>query len=63
MELCILAGIAGVVGLAILLLYENLGLDLSGQTDTIIELVIAGLTAAGIWVVPNEGPRRSASKA
>ena len=41
------------VGLVILGLKEFVGIDAIGQTDTIVNLVIMGLTAAGVWTVPN----------
>lgn len=46
--------VAAVIGVAILLLNEKLGLDLSGQEQALVDTAIAALTAFGVWAVPNE---------
>lgn len=48
--------IAAVIGLAVILAYRHLGLDLSAQEAVLIDVVIAGLTAAGVWGVRNVSP-------
>lgn len=46
--------VAGVVGLILLVGNRYIGLDLSGQEQTIIDLVISAGTAFGIWGAKNE---------
>ena len=46
--------IVAVVGLALMLLHRHLGIDLTGQESAIVDMVIAGLTAAGVWHFKNE---------
>lgn len=46
--------IVAIVGLAIMLAHRHLGLDLSGQEEMIVDMVIAALTAVGVWGLPNE---------
>lgn len=46
--------VVGLVGLVLLLVYQHFGLDLSGQSETIVGIIIAAGAAFGIWVVPNE---------
>ena len=46
--------VIAIVGLAIMLAHRHLGLDLSGQEEMIVDMVIAGLTAVGVWGLPNE---------
>ena len=45
--------IAAVIGLAVILAHRHLGLDLSAQEAVLVDVVIAGLTAAGVWGVSN----------
>lgn len=46
--------IAALVGLAVLLLHRHVGLDLAAQEAVLVDIVIAALTAAGVYQVPNE---------
>lgn len=46
--------IVAVVGVGLMLLADNVGIDLSAQESAIVEMIIGGLTAAGVWAVPNE---------
>ena len=48
--------IAAIVGLVILLANQFFGVDLTGLEQPVIDTVsalIAALTAAGVWAVPN----------
>lgn len=46
--------IVAVVGLAVMLLHRHLGIDLAAQEAVLVDLVVAGLTAAGIYGFRNE---------
>lgn len=45
--------IVALVGVAILLAHRHFGVDLTGQESTLVELVIAVGTVAGVWALPN----------
>jgi len=51
--------IAAVVGLVLMLLHRKFGLDLSGQESAIVDIVLATLTAYGVYQAPN---KRKATK-
>lgn len=46
--------VTAVVGLGLMLLHRHIGLDLTGQEAAIVDMAIAGLTAAGVYSVRNE---------
>jgi len=46
--------IAAAVGLAVLLANRHLGLDLTGQEQMLVDVTVAGLTAAGVFGFRNE---------
>lgn len=46
--------VVAVVGLALIVLHNQLGVDLTGIQDGLVEIVLAGLTAAGVYAVRNE---------
>lgn len=50
----IIAVVGALVGLAVALAQQYLGLDLSANAEVIKNLIIAGLTALGVYIVPNE---------
>lgn len=45
--------IAAVIGLAVLLAHRHLGIDLTAQSQMLVDVVISVLTALGVWAVPN----------
>lgn len=45
--------IVAVVGLAIMLLHRHVGIDLAAQEAVLVDLIVAGLTAAGVWGFAN----------
>jgi hypothetical protein len=50
-----IVAIAGAaVGLVVGLAQQHLGLDLSANAEVLKNLIIAGLTAAGVYAVSNE---------
>lgn len=46
--------VIAVVGLALIVVNTKWGVDLTGMEPTLVNLVLGGLTAAGIYVAPNE---------
>ena len=46
--------IVAVVGLGLLILNRELGIDLSAQESTLVDMIIAALTALGVWGLPNQ---------
>jgi hypothetical protein len=43
------------VGFGVMVLVDVFGLaSFAGQEESIVNLVVSGLTAAGVWAVPNE---------
>ena len=46
--------IVAIVGVIIMIVQRQLGLDLSGQEQALVDLIIGGLTAAGVWRFSNE---------
>ena len=46
--------IVAIVGIALLLVHQHFGLDLSDQAETIVSVVIGLLTAIGVYQLPNE---------
>lgn len=46
--------IAAAVGVGVMLLATHVGIDLTAQEESIVQIIIGGLTAAGVWAVPNE---------
>ena len=48
--------IVALVGVGLMLLKEQVGLDLSAQEVAISDMIIAALTAAGVYAVPNKTP-------
>jgi hypothetical protein len=47
--------IVAVVGVLVLVAHRHLGFDLTGQEAAIVDLIVASLTAFGVFQVPNEG--------
>ena len=45
------------VGLGLLLLNRHAGIDLAAQETSIVDLMIAVITAAGVYQVPNQQPK------
>ncbi|MDH4172140.1 MAG: hypothetical protein OEW90_05000 [Betaproteobacteria bacterium] len=45
--------ITSLVGLALMLLHQNFGVDLTGQAAPIVDLILAALTAFGVYQVRN----------
>jgi uncharacterized membrane protein len=45
--------IAASVGLILLLLHQFFGVDLTAQAAPIVSIIVAILTAVGVWAVPN----------
>lgn len=46
--------IVAVVGILLMLVHKHLGVDLGAVEPALVDGVIAGLTALGVWAVPNE---------
>lgn len=46
--------IVALVGLGLLVLHRRYGVDLTGESAAIVDLVLAALTAAGVYTAPNE---------
>lgn len=46
--------IVALVGIALLLVHQHFGLDLSDHAETIVAVIIGLGTAWGVWAVPNE---------
>ena len=46
--------VVAVVGVGLMLLNRHVGIDLSGQEQTLVDLIIGGLTAAGVWGMKND---------
>lgn len=46
--------IVAVIGLALMLGHKHLGIDLTAQEGSLVEVVIAILTAAGVYQVSNK---------
>lgn len=46
--------IAAVVGLGLLLLNRHVGLDLTDQEQTLVDMIIAGGTAFGVFQAKND---------
>lgn len=49
--------IVAVVGVLILLLSRHTGIDLSAQEQLLVDAVVGGLTAFGVWRAPNDPTR------
>lgn len=45
--------IAAVVGVGLMLLHQNFGVDLTGQAAPIVDVILAALTAFGVYQLPN----------
>lgn len=54
--------VAAVVGLALLFVYQTWGVDFTGLETPIIEAVLMGLTALGVYAVPNDPPDSASSR-
>lgn len=52
--------VVAVVGLAVLLLHRWFGVDLAGMEAMLVDLIIAGLTALGVYAVPNDDDKSRA---
>ncbi|MBA5779128.1 hypothetical protein H2509_20615 [Stappia sp. F7233] len=48
--------IAAIVGLVVMILYRRFGVDLMGAETLLVDLIVSGLAAFGVWFVPNDRP-------
>lgn len=48
--------VVAVVGLALIVANNSLGVDLTGLEPALVDGILAALTALGVYVVPNETP-------
>jgi uncharacterized membrane protein YwaF len=53
--------IVAIVGVVVMLVNRYLGIDLGFIAPAIVDAVIGGLTAFGVWAVKNEPPKSVSS--